>query len=392
VRRLAYRIVWTIWAGVALATIDAAPSVADPPAPLLGISELKIGALDHDTPGLWSGFNLERRSVDANVEVLFSPLARTFGGYLRPAIGATINFNGDTSKAYADLRWEIETPSRVFFALGMGAAVHDGELGAGDPARKALGSRVLFHPSAELGWRFDGVNSISIFADHISNGFSRRDNEGMDTVGVRFGHRFAPFRAPEPSDLPVADFSGFYVGAAAGYQVEQADWLATQPPSRDRTSDFAAAGFAGYNWQSGRGVFGLEADASWLRGSLSAVCAGPAIACQMDMRGVYSVRPRFGWVIDRSMIYGTGGLAIAPWDNAAVNTLTGQRLGNLSATNYGVAVGAGIEHKLTPNLAARAEIMHYGLPGKDLFIVGVGSATDQFQTTVGRIGISWYFH
>jgi lipid A 3-O-deacylase len=391
VRRAAHRMVWTIWAGAALALLDAAPGLADPPGPLLGISELKIGALDHDTPGLWSGFNLERRSVDANVEVLFSPLARTFGGYLRPAIGATINFNGDTSKAYADLRWEIESPSGIFFALGMGAAIHDGELGSGDPNSKALGSRVLFHPSAELGWRFDGANSISIFADHISNGFTHRDNEGMDTVGVRFGHRFAPFRAVETADRPAADFSGFYLGAAAGYQFEQADWLATQPPSRDTTGGFAGAGFAGYNWQSGRGIFGLEADASYIRDGLGAICAGPSIACQMDVHGLYSVRPRFGWVVDRTMIYGTGGLAIATWDNGAVNTATGQRLGNLSAVNYGVAVGAGIEHKFTPNLAARAEIMHYGLPGLDLTIQGVGTATDQFQTTVGRVGITWYF-
>ena len=111
----------------------------------------------------------------------------------------------------------------------------------------------------------------------------------------------------------------------------------------------------------------------------------------MDVHGFYSVRPRFGWVIDRAMIYGTGGLAIANWDSAAVSAVTGQRLGGSSATNFGVAVGAGIELKLTPNLAARAEIMHYGVPGKDFFISGVGTTTDQFQSTAARAGISWYF-
>jgi hypothetical protein len=69
--------------------------MADPrETPVLGISELKFGALDHDTPGLWSGFGVERQSVDPNAEVLFLPWAYTFGGYLRPAIGTTINFNG----------------------------------------------------------------------------------------------------------------------------------------------------------------------------------------------------------------------------------------------------------------------------------------------------------
>ena len=71
--------------------------------------------------------------MDANVEILFTPWARTFGGYLRPAIGATVNFNGDTSKVYADVRWEIEAPSGVFFAIGLGAAIHDGHLSADSP-------------------------------------------------------------------------------------------------------------------------------------------------------------------------------------------------------------------------------------------------------------------
>ena len=228
-----------MWAGATLALW--ARSIARPPRPipsdlppLFAVSELKIGALEHDTTGLWSGFSLERAAVDANVEVLFTPWARAFGGYLRPAIGATVNFNGDTSKAYADVRWEIEAPYGVFFALGLGAAIHDGHLSADAPDHKALGSRVLFHPSAELGYRFDGANSISIFADHISNGFTRRNNEGMDTVGIRLGHRFGPLVAPETVDVPIADFSGPYIGAFAGYQFQSADWLAALAPPAPR--------------------------------------------------------------------------------------------------------------------------------------------------------------
>jgi lipid A 3-O-deacylase len=390
--RITTRFWSTAGALLALAVGSPLPAAADPPGtPVLGISEIKLGALNHDTTGLWSGFNVERSGVDANFEVLFLPLARTFGGYLRPAIGTTLNFDGNTSKAYTDLRWEIEAPSGVFFALGMGAAIHNGELGSDDPDRKALGSRVLFHPSAELGYRFDGVHSVSIFADHISNGFTRRDNDGMDTIGIRFGRRLVPFAAPPTDHSAVADFSGFYVGAVAGYQFERADWRA-YVPSRSDDGQFNWGGLIGYSWQSGRGIFGIEADASPITSSLSTACVAPSTACQMDVHGVYSVRPRFGWVIDRAMmIYGTGGLAIANWDSSAVNTATGQRLGSTSATNYGVAVGAGIEYKLAPNLGLRAEIMHYGLPGTDLFISGVGGATDQLQSTVGRAGISWYF-
>ena len=212
----------------------------------------------------------------------------------------------------------------------------------------------------------------------------------MDTVGIRLGRRVMPFSAPPTNDGTIADFSGLFVGAVAGYQFERGDWQAFSP-SRADADNFHWAGLAGYSWQSGRAIFGLEVDASPAAHDLSATCVPPT-TCHMEVHGFYSVRSRFGWVIDRAMIYGTGGLAVANWDSAAINTATGQRLGSNRATNYGVAVGAGFELKLTPNLAARTEIMHYGLPGKDLYISGIGTTTDQFQTTAVRAGFSWYFH
>ena len=64
------------------------------------IHEVKIGAQAHDVPYLWSGFNVERYAVDLNVEVIFPPSVAFLGGVLRPALGATINFYGDTSNSY----------------------------------------------------------------------------------------------------------------------------------------------------------------------------------------------------------------------------------------------------------------------------------------------------
>jgi lipid A 3-O-deacylase len=369
-------------------------AMADPPeAPIYAISELKLGALYHDVAGLWSGFSLERPAADANIELLFTPWAHTFGGYLRPAVGATLNFNGDTSKAYADLRWEVEAPSGVFFALGMGAAIHNGELGAVDEERKALGSRVLFHPSAELGYRFDGINSVSIFADHMSNGFTRQYNDGMDTIGIRYSHRFAAIasQASPETPMPMADFSGPYIGVFADDHWERADWYTTPTATASRNG-FAASGFAGYSWQSGHGILGVEVDASPAKRSFAAGCDSPGISCQLDVRGVYSVRPRFGWVIDTMMIYGTGGLALTPWDNSVWSLATSRRLDHVAGLNYGVAIGAGIEYRLASSLNVRGEIMHYGLPGWDAHLPTAGPAATQFQSLVARVGVSWYFH
>jgi len=400
VGRVGSRPLWTtVVAVTALLVACPLPAMADPPqTPVLGISELKFGALDHDTPGLWSGFAAERQAVDANLEVLFLPWAHTFGGYLRPAIGATINFNGDTSKAYADLRWDTETASGLFFALGMGAAVHNGEINLTDPSRKALGSPVLFHPSAELGYRWDGINSLSIFADHMSNGFTQRYNEGMDTVGIRYGRRLAPIMSDAPiAEHPVANFSGPYVGAFAGYQYERADWYqydaanwSTLPPVAVTQTSLVWGAYAGYNLQSGKGIFGIEADASPTKRNLGMGCDVGGISCQMDIGGVYSVRARFGWAFDNVMVYGSGGVALTPWASSVINLTTSQRLDHASGLNYGVAVGAGIEYKPLQHLGVRAEVMHYGVAGWDLNLPTAGMTSNQFQSLVGRIGITWY--
>lgn len=154
------------------------------------IRELKIGGLYHDVGGLWSGFRLEPRSADINVEALFGPHVHLLWGTVRPALGATVNTRGATSKAYLDARWEIESPSGLFFALGLGAAVHNGHIGPDHVDRKALGSRVLFHIPAELGWRWDAHNSISIYFEHMSNAYTQDYNEGLDSIGIRYGYRF----------------------------------------------------------------------------------------------------------------------------------------------------------------------------------------------------------
>lgn len=359
----------------------------------LGFDEVKLGALYHDVPDLWSGFSLERPAADVNVEVLLRPWAHTFGGTLRPAFGATINLNGETSKAYADFRWEIETPSGMFFGLGLGAAVHNGATEVIDNTRKALGARVLFHPTAELGYRFDGVNSVSLFADHMSNGYTRRRNQAMDTVGLRLGHKFGTIdqarAATNHTSAAVADFSGLYIGAAGGYQAVAANWNAGLG---SRQSGPAAAGFLGYLWQSGQGVFGFEADVAAIRSSLKTTCRPPNITCELAERGLYSVRSRLGWVIDSSLFYFTGGFAIADWDNSATNITTGRQLVTGRSFTYGVAFGLGVEHKLTRSLAARAEVLHYGVPGNNLSIPGIGITSTQLQSAVGRMGLSWTFN
>ncbi len=153
--------------------------------------ELKVGVLAHDVPDLWSGFRAERNAADINIEAIFTPSMPFLGGTIRPAIGGSINTHGDTSHGYIDARWQYETPFGFYFGVGLGGAVHDGAIGPeGGPNKKWLGSRLLFHIPAEIGYRFDTHNSLSVYFEHTSNAYTQDYNEGMDRLGVRYGYRF----------------------------------------------------------------------------------------------------------------------------------------------------------------------------------------------------------
>lgn len=155
------------------------------------IEELKLGVLYHDASHMWSGFRLEQESVDINIEALLRPsFPGLFFGTIRPVIGGTISTVGATSHAYADLRWQTELGAGFFLGVGLGAAVHDGHLLPDSWQHKALGSRVLFHIPAELGYRIDLRNSISLYFEHTSNAWLARYNEGLDRIGVRYGYKF----------------------------------------------------------------------------------------------------------------------------------------------------------------------------------------------------------
>jgi len=167
-------------------------ALADDLAPANGglISELKLGVLAHDVPNLWSGFQVEQPAADLNAEILFRPFYSSAFSSLSPAIGATINPNNQTSHGYADIRWKIMPSSAWYVTLGIGAAYQNGLTDAGDPGRKWLGSHLLFHPSAEVGFNLDAHNTVSVFFEHMSNANTQTYNEGMDDLGVRYGYRF----------------------------------------------------------------------------------------------------------------------------------------------------------------------------------------------------------
>ena len=102
----------------------------------------------------------------------------------------SINTQGDTSKLYGGILWELERKSRLFVDLGVGIAVHGGELDTNQEDKKSLGSRVLLRIPFEIGYLITEHYEISILFDHVSNVYLAHPNEGLDTLGLRIGYRF----------------------------------------------------------------------------------------------------------------------------------------------------------------------------------------------------------
>lgn len=154
------------------------------------IHELRAGVAAHDVGGLWSGYR-EERGADwsAELTLLRSGLALPLGA-VHPNLGIAINDRGYTSKVYAGALWEIESRIGLFFASGVGAAVHDGNLDKRERHHKRLGSRVLFRIPIEIGYGFGAHHRLMLAFDHVSNAQLATPNPGLDTVGMRYGYRF----------------------------------------------------------------------------------------------------------------------------------------------------------------------------------------------------------
>lgn len=174
--------------------LAAGPSVAEENPPVekcqQQIHEIRIGILSHDVDRLWSGSKKES-GVDTNLEILFPRPAVSLGpGVVRPNLGVSLNDRNQTSKIYAGGLWEIRSQFGSFLNLGAGLAVHDGELKTDGNGKKPLGARVLFRVPVEFGFVLGRHHRISLAFDHVSNAYLAAPNNGMDTLGIRYGYIF----------------------------------------------------------------------------------------------------------------------------------------------------------------------------------------------------------
>jgi outer membrane immunogenic protein len=240
--------------------------------------------------------------------------------------------------------------------------------------------------------------------------------------------RAAPVYKAAPGPIIAAyNWTGFYVGLNAGYGWNDDDGdpfcidpagvlnglgctTNNVPGAQIRSDGFIGGGQAGYNWQSGQWVFGIEGDLQWaniegdirIPGPFAAVGGGASppdvifvASHNMDVFG--TARGRIGAVWGNALIFVTGGLAYGRGEvsHNGFNATLGFP-GNASYRKTGWTAGGGIEWAWTVPWSVKIEALYYDLG--DLSVTGaavppvndyLGGKNFELQGAIVRAGINY---
>jgi outer membrane immunogenic protein len=214
--------------------------------------------------------------------------------------------------------------------------------------------------------------------------------------------RYAPVASYNA--LPSFTWTGFYAGAQAGYAwgadesrvyVSGADVTPSVlvGDTEYDTDGFVGGVHAGYNYQYGTFVAGVEGDLelAGLEGNRTWGVPGDTFSDKTEIGFQGSIRGRVGVALDRLLVYGTGGLAFAKVENTyttAAATTTVQKFDEMEA---GWTLGAGAEYAFTNNLTARAEYRYSQLGKSKNDVAGAATIQQDPDYHAVRMGLSYKF-
>lgn len=183
---------------------------------------------------------------------------------------------------------------------------------------------------------------------------------------MNYGSR-APYTVNQP--LNAYSWAGPYLGGNIGYGWGSVDNNPTKP------SGFVGGVQAGYNWQAGPWVFGLEGD-------IQATGADDTFApWKFSNPWFGTVRGRAGYAFNNILFFGTGGLAFGE--------LRGETFGlSESHTTAGWTLGAGAEFGFAPNWSAKVEYLYVDLSNNNFTITG---ASNGYRFGLVRAGVNYHF-
>ncbi|CAN5466773.1 porin family protein [soil metagenome] len=186
-----------------------------------------------------------------------------------------------------------------------------------------------------------------------------------------YGRRPYAQQQPYTVSQPLANsWIGPYIGGNLGYGWGDVSNNGAKP------SGVLGGLQAGYNWQNGAWVAGIEGD---LQLNSSDDTFAP---WKFSNPWFGTVRGRVGYAFNNILLYGTGGLAFG--------SLKAQLPGGFSESNTsaGWTVGAGAEFAINQNWSAKVEYLYIDLSEKNFLLTGLSNG---YQFSTVRVGVNYRF-
>ena len=188
-----------------------------------------------------------------------------------------------------------------------------------------------------------------------------------EAADLNYGQR-APYTVNQP--LNAYSWAGPYLGANLGYEWGSVNNNPAKP------SGFVGGVQAGYNFQTGPWVFGVEGD-------IQAAGADDTFApWKFSNPWFGTLRGRAGYAFNNILVYATGGLAFGE--------LRGETFGlSESHTTVGWTAGAGAEFAFARDWSAKIEYLYVDLADSHFTVTGTYNGY-RFGTV--RAGVNYHFH
>jgi outer membrane immunogenic protein len=190
-------------------------------------------------------------------------------------------------------------------------------------------------------------------------------------------------------------WTGFYLGGNAGGGIANSEHLDQDSFESGNTKfqeAFGTVGLtAGYNYQFGRTVLGIEGDYNWANVNTTKSLANgrDGGSTQFEMDQFATLRARAGLALDQTFIYATGGVAFAHVQNTTTfGTNGGFAQASEDKWKTGLAVGAGVEFALSHNWSLKGEYMLMQFANSNAPINEIGT-TNSFCATTNPCHMSY---
>jgi outer membrane immunogenic protein len=203
-----------------------------------------------------------------------------------------------------------------------------------------------------------------------------------------------PARSAPPvfASVPVASWEGLYAGAFIG--ASSTRFVSSQTTSRSVSRGSHTMGaLAGYNWQSGAYVFGIEGDISRNFAKADNVGGAGLVAHTPQSLDSVHLRGRLGYDMGAFLPFIAGGVT---YHESAVSVPVGADARSANRTGTGWNAGAGVDWKVAlpyfGETVLRAEYLYDSLPSRDytynpaLASIGMRSSAHQFRAAIISTG------